>query len=46
MHSDHNFIIIKVDSMTDIQKEERKKIITTKDIKITNRFWNIKKSSK
>ena len=31
IYSDHNVIILKVDFMTEMQKEKRKKIITTKE---------------
>ena len=45
-YSDHNVIILKVEFMTEMQKEKRKKIKQEKDIKSTNRFCNIKKSAK
>ena len=46
IYSDHNVIILKVDFMTQMQKEKRKKIITTKGYKEYQQISQLKKISK
>ena len=46
IYSDHNVIILKVDFMTEMQKEKRKKIITTKGYKEYQQILKHKKISK
>ena len=46
IYSDHNIIILKVDFMTEMQKEKRKKIITTKGYKEYQQILQHKEISK
>ena len=46
IYSDHNVIILKVDFMTEMQKEKRKKVITTKGYKEDQQILQHKKISK